>query len=127
MSTTSMSVRLQRVIPASPELVYRAWLDPATLRRWMAPTSFEENVEAQVDERVGGHYRIFHSQDGIERGGFESELVELVPGERIVLLWRFVGPERVVDPWHDSRLTVTFAPSDGGTELAKFLTAQKFV
>jgi uncharacterized protein YndB with AHSA1/START domain len=109
-------VRLQRTIPATPDQIYRAWLDPDTLRRWMAPAGFE-NAGAEVDERVGGRYRIYHAQDGADRGGFESELIELVPNERIVFLWRFVGPERVVDPALDSRLTISLRDVPDGTEL----------
>jgi uncharacterized protein YndB with AHSA1/START domain len=110
------TVRLTRTIPATPAEVYAAWLDPGTLRRWMAPNGFE-NAGAEVDARVGGSYRIWHTQDGVDRGGFESELLELVPDERIVFLWGFVGPERVADPALDSRLTITLHGVPGGTEL----------
>jgi uncharacterized protein YndB with AHSA1/START domain len=51
-------------------------------------------------------------------GGFDSELLELVPNQRIVFRWRFVGPERVADPAHDSRLTITLREApDGDTAL----------
>ena len=53
-----------------------------------------------------------------EVGGFECELLELVPGERIVLRWGFVGPERLAGPTYDSQLTVTLREApDGATEL----------
>jgi uncharacterized protein YndB with AHSA1/START domain len=111
-------VRIERTIPAPPGRVYRAWLDPDLARRWMAPASFE-TTRVEVDERVGGHLRVWQNgPDGAPAGGFESELVELVPGERIVFLWRFVGPERTADPAHDSRLTITLrAAPDGATAL----------
>ena len=57
------TVHLQRTIPAPPERVYRAWLDPAALIRWMAPGAFTV-THADVDPRVGGHYRIHHSDAG---------------------------------------------------------------
>src|SRR3712207_1546582 len=50
-------------------------------------------------------------------GGSESEIVELVPGERIVLHWQFVGPDRTTDPAMTTRLTVTFTPTPDGTHL----------
>lgn len=110
-------VRLSRTIPAPPERVYRAWLDPDLLSRWMAPGSMHVS-RVEVDERVGGHHRIWQAGDDGDAGGFESELLELVPNERIVFLWRFVGPERVFDTAHDSRLTIGFSPAaGGGTEL----------
>ena len=71
-------------------------------------------ARVEVDERVGGHYRIFHVGDEGDLGGFESELLELVPDERIVFLWRFVGPDRAFDPAHDSRLTITLREAPGG-------------
>ena len=112
------AVRLERTIPASPGQVYRAWLDPGLLARWMAPGSYAV-TGAEVDERVGGHYRIWHADpSGTEIGGFDCELTALVPGQRIVFRWGFVGPERRSGPVFDSLLTVTLreAPA-GGTVL----------
>jgi uncharacterized protein YndB with AHSA1/START domain len=116
--TTMTEVRLQRTIPAPPDRVYRAWLDPELLCRWLAPGEMTvKRVEGE--ERVGGTYSIYQATpDGEDVGGFVWELVELVPAERIVFLWRFVGPDRVFEPAHDSRLTVTLRDSPGGaTEL----------
>lgn len=104
-------VRLERTIPASPDSVYRAWLEPAQISRWMKPSSPVERVD--IDERVGGHYRVW-TGDG---GGFDCELVELVPGAKIVMRWGFVGPERRQGPTFDSLLTVTLRPVAGGTLL----------
>jgi uncharacterized protein YndB with AHSA1/START domain len=106
-------VRLERVIPASPDEVYRAWLDPDLLRRWLAPGGI--TVErAEVEARVGGRYRIWHAASGVDVGGFECEIVELVPSERIVFRWGFVGPERTAGPVYDSLLTITLRAVSGG-------------
>ena len=105
------AVRLERVIPAPPREVYRAWLDPALLRQWMAP-GFDVK-RAEVDARVGGHLRIWHADAGSDVGGFESEIVELVPHERIVFRWGFVGPERAAGPVYDSLLTITLRAAKG--------------
>lgn len=104
-------VRLERVIQAPRHEVYRAWLEPALLRQWMAP-GFDVS-RAEVDERVGGHFRIWHAQHGVEMGGFECEIVELVPDERIVFRWGFVGPERAAGTVYDSRLSITFQAAKG--------------
>lgn len=110
-------VRLQRRIRAPRSKVYRAWLDPGLIRRWMAPAGLEV-TRAEVVERVGGHYRIWHAGAEGEVGGFECELLELVPIERIVLRWGFVGPDRLAGPSYDSRLTVTLREApDGATDL----------
>ena len=73
---------------------------------------------AEIEEWPGGSYRIWQEDSGRDVGGFEAELLELVPDERLVFRWGFVGPERTEGPVFDSRLTVTFASDeDGGTLL----------
>jgi uncharacterized protein YndB with AHSA1/START domain len=116
--STMTEIRLQRTIPAAPDRVYRAWLDPDLLARWLAPGDMRV-TRVEADERVGGSYGVWQAdEDGDDVGGFEWELVELVPAERIVFLWRFLGPDRVADPAHDSRLTITLREAPGGaTEL----------
>lgn len=110
-------VRLERLIPAPPGQVYRAWLDPELLRRWLAPGSMTMS-RAEIEEWPGGSYRIWQEDSGRDAGGFEAELLELVPDERLVFRWGFVGPERTEGPVFDSRLAVTFAADgDGGTLL----------
>ena len=106
-------VRLNRTIAAPPERVYRAWLEPDLLRLWLAPSSLSVK-DVEVDERVGGHHRTWQVGPDGDVGGFDCTLLELVPNERIVFQWRFVGPERVADPSHDSRLTITLGEAPGG-------------
>ena len=91
------AVHVRRTIAAPPERVYRAWLDPELMAKWFAPAGFTVR-KAEVDERVGGRLSIWHADgEGNDVGGSESEIVELVPGERIVLDWQFVGPDRTTD------------------------------
>jgi uncharacterized protein YndB with AHSA1/START domain len=73
---------------------------------------------AEVDARVGGRYRIWQVNSGVDVGGFECEILELVPDRRIVWRWGFAGPDRTSGPVYDSLLTVTLrgAPA-GGTAL----------
>ena len=112
------STRVQRTLPFPRERVYRAWLDPVTMVRWLVDPDFT-NGRAEVDPRVGGHYRIWQvDPQGAMTGGSESRIVELVPNERIVLAWRFAGPNREQDLSPESRVTVTFVePRPGETEL----------
>jgi len=105
-------VQLERIIPAPPHEVYRAWLDPGTIQRWMAPGFQVGRVE--VDERVGGHYRVWHEQAGSQVGGFDAELLELVPDQLIVFRWGFVGPERRNGWAYDSLLTIVLREAPGG-------------
>ena len=112
------AARVQRTLPFPRERVYRAWLDPDTMVRWLVDPRFTDG-RAEVDERVGGHYRIFQvDPEGDMTGGSENRIVELVPNERIVITWRFAGPNRQEDLSPETRLTVTFAePRPGETEL----------
>jgi uncharacterized protein YndB with AHSA1/START domain len=110
-------VRLERTIPAPPHRVYRAWLEPALLARWMGPGSLEV-TRVEVDERIGGHYRIWQADSGAIVGGFGCEVLELVTDQRIVLRWGFVGPERTDGPIYDSLLTITLHEArEGATTL----------
>jgi uncharacterized protein YndB with AHSA1/START domain len=115
---THPPARIRRVLPFPRERVYRAWLDPATMVRWFVDPKFTDG-RAEVDERVGGHYRIFQvDPEGAMTGGSESTILELVPNERIVLAWRFAGPDRETDLSPVTRVTVTFVePRPGETEL----------
>lgn len=113
MTTPHIAVRLERTIPAPPSSVYRAWLDPELLPRWLAPGGLEV-TRVEIDERVGGHFRIWQADGDSDVGGFDCELLELVPDERLVFRWGFVGPERTGGPVFDSLLTITLRQAPGG-------------
>jgi uncharacterized protein YndB with AHSA1/START domain len=118
MTDVHAAVRLERIIPAPPHQVYRAWLEPELLRRWLAPGDLEVS-RVDVDERTGGHFRIWQTMSGSDVGGFDCELIELVPDQRLGFRWGFVGPERNDGPSFDSLLTITLREVPGGaTELA---------
>jgi len=115
LKATRAAVRLEHTYSAPRHSVYRAWLDPDLVRRWMAP-GFEVS-RVDIDERVGGHYRIWHAKAGAAVGGFECEILELVPDERIAFRWGFVGPDRTEGPVYDSTLTITLREAPGGGTL----------
>jgi uncharacterized protein YndB with AHSA1/START domain len=106
-------VRLERTVTASPARVYRAWLEPELIRLWLAPSGLEVS-RVEVDERVSGRYRIWQKGAGGDVGGFDCELLELVPDQRIVFRWSFVGPDRSSGPVDDSLLTITLEDAPGG-------------
>src|ERR1700694_4352805 len=103
--TEEQVVRLERTLPASPERVYRAWLEPELLRRWLAPGGLEVS-RAEVDERVGGRYRIWQAGPEGDVGGFDCEVLELDPGRKIVFRWGFVGLVRTAGPVFDSLMWI---------------------
>jgi uncharacterized protein YndB with AHSA1/START domain len=55
---TGEDLRLERVLRASPERVFDAWVDPAILRRWWAAQPDWRSPEAATDPSVGGRYRL---------------------------------------------------------------------
>jgi len=122
-TTKFPAVRLQRTIPAPTHAVYRAWLEPDLVRQWMAPGSLEVK-RVEIDERVGGRYSVWQTGSGGRAGGFECEILELVPDERIVFRWGFVGPRRAEGPVFDSRLTITLREVDRGFTLLTLVHEQ---
>jgi uncharacterized protein YndB with AHSA1/START domain len=86
------TIRLHRVLRATPERVYRAFLDPDAMVKWLPPNGFTGKVH-HSDARVGGSYRMsftnFTSGHGHSFGG---EYLELVPHERIRHTDRFGDP-----------------------------------
>jgi uncharacterized protein YndB with AHSA1/START domain len=111
-----MNVRRELTLDVTPHDVYCAWLTPDLLRRWLGPGDIT-CTEAEVDERVGGRYRIFQADGDRPVGGYEAEILELVPDRRIVWRWGMAGPEREAGPIFDSLLTVTIEPDGDGARM----------
>ncbi len=86
------TVRLHRVLRATPERLYRAFLDSDALAKWLPPHGFTCKVH-QVDAVVGGSYRM--SFTNFTTGGshsFGGQYLELVPQQRIRYTNRFDDP-----------------------------------
>lgn len=110
---TSNTVTLHRVFCAPPQRVYKAFIEPDAMAKWLPPHGFTGRVLA-MDARVGGSYRMqFTNLSTGHSHAFGGEYRELVPGQRIVHTDRFDDPnlpgEMVV--------TVTFKEVSIGTEL----------
>ena len=90
MSTNTISHH--RVLRAPPERVYRAFLDPTALAKWLPPHGFTGTVH-ELDAKVGGKYRMSFTNFGSGNAhSFGGEYLELVPGKRIVHTDRFDDP-----------------------------------
>jgi uncharacterized protein YndB with AHSA1/START domain len=86
------TVRLHRVLRAPPERVYRAFLDPDAMVKWLPPHGFTGRVH-EMDARPGGGYRMSFTNFGAgESHSFGGTFVELVPGERIRYTDQFDDP-----------------------------------
>lgn len=89
MSDGTHTVRLHRVFRAPPARVYRAFLDPAAMVKWLPPHGFTGTVH-EMDARVGGGYRMSFTNFGSGRShSFGGRYVELKPGELIRYTDRF--------------------------------------
>ena len=90
MSTNT--VRLHRVIAAKPEKVYRAFLEPDALARWLPPNGFTCKVH-HSDPKVGGSYKMsFTNFTTGKNMSFGGEYREMVPNERLRYTDRFDDP-----------------------------------
>ena len=86
------TVRLHRVLTAPPEKVYRAFLEPDALAKWLPPNGFVCTVH-QLDARVGGAHRAsFRNFTTGHSHAFGGEYLELEPGRRLRYTDRFDDP-----------------------------------
>lgn len=107
------TVRLHRVLRSSPEKVYRAFLEPDAIVRWLPPYGFTCTVH-QMDPQVGGTYRMSFKNFGTGNShSFGGEYRELVPSEKIRYTDRFDDPNLP----GEMETTVTLKPVSCGTDL----------
>jgi uncharacterized protein YndB with AHSA1/START domain len=72
------------VLKTTPDKLYRAFLDPEAMVKWLPPHGFTGKVH-QIDARVGGRYKMSFKNFSTGNGhSFGGEYLELVPNERIV-------------------------------------------
>ena len=108
------TVKLHRVLTAPASRVYKAFLDPDAMAKWLPPHGFTGKVHA-MDARIGGSYRMSftnfstgHSHD------FGGEYLELVENERIVHTDKFDDANLP----GEMRVTIALKPVLVGTELS---------
>ncbi|WP_066255107.1 SRPBCC family protein [Hydrogenophaga flava] len=78
------TVRFHRVLKAPPERIYRAFLDPDAMAKFLPPHGFTGRV-LEMDARVGGVYRMqFTNFSNGQTHAFGGKYLELVPNEKIV-------------------------------------------
>jgi uncharacterized protein YndB with AHSA1/START domain len=107
------TVRLHRVLRAPSERVYRAFLDPDAMAKWLPPNGFIGKVH-QLDVKVGGAHRMsFTNFTTGKSHSFGGQYLELVPNERIRYTDKFDDPSLA----GEIQCTVTFKKASCGTEL----------
>ena len=108
------TIRLHRVLRASPERVYRAFLDPDAKAKWLPPNGFTGKVH-HIDARVGGSYKMSFTNFATGKShAFGGEYVELTPHTRIRYTDRFDDPN-LPGAMH---VTVELKEVSCGTDLA---------
>ena len=86
------TIQLHRVLRATPDRVYRAFLDADAMAKWLPPNGFTGKVH-HMDPRVGGTYKMsFTNFSSGKSHSFGGEYLELVPAERIRYVDRFDDP-----------------------------------
>jgi uncharacterized protein YndB with AHSA1/START domain len=108
------TVRLHRVLRATPERIYRAFLDPDAMVKWLPPNGFTGKVH-HLDARVGGTYKMSFTNFTTGNGhSFGGEYLELVPHERIRHTDRFDDPNLP----GEMQVTISLRPVSVGTEVS---------
>jgi uncharacterized protein YndB with AHSA1/START domain len=83
LTMSTNTIRLHRVLRAAPERVYRAFLDPDAMAKWLPPNGFTGKVD-HIDAKVGGAYRMSFTNFATGHShSFGGKFLELVPNERI--------------------------------------------
>jgi len=86
------TVKLHRVFTAKPERVYKAFIDPDAMAKWLPPNGFTGKVH-EMDARVGGSYKMsFTNFSTGNSHSFGGEFVELVPNEKLRYTDKFDDP-----------------------------------
>jgi len=106
-------VRLHRVLRAPPERVYRAFLDPDAMVKWLPPHGYTGKVH-HMDARVGGSHRMsFTNFSTGNSHAFGGRYVDLTPHERIRYTDQFDDPAMP----GEMLVTISLAAVACGTEL----------
>jgi uncharacterized protein YndB with AHSA1/START domain len=112
MSTNT--IRLHRVLRATPERVYRAFLDADAMAKWLPPNGFTGKVH-HIDAKVGGTYKMSFTNFGTGSSeSFGGEYLELVPNQRIRHTDRFDDPNLP----GEMHTTISLRQVSCGTELS---------
>ena len=94
-TTTTHTIQLHRVLRATPERIYRAFLDADALAKWLPPHGFTGKIH-QMDATVGGTYKMsFTNFTSGKSHTFGGTYLELVPHTRLRYTDRFC---QLVDP-----------------------------
>ena len=107
------TIRLHRVLRATPERIYKAFLDADAMVKWLAPNGFTAKVH-HMDAKVGGTFKMsFTNFTTGKSHSFGGQDLELVPHERLRYTDKFDDPNLP----GEMRVTVTLKKVSCGTDV----------
>ena len=107
------TVRLHRVLTTRPEKIYRAFIEPDALAKWLPPNGFTGTVQ-HMDPKPGGSYRMsFRNFTTGRSHSFSGRYVELLANERLRYTDKFEDPNMP----GEIQVTVTLKVVPVGTEI----------
>lgn len=110
----SLSLIVRRVVRGSAVQVFRAWTDPAQLRQWWGPAGVR-CIDAQIDLRVGGHYRIGNQLPDGSEIWIEGVFERIEPPHLIAFSWSRVQTKANRVP--AEKVCIRFVERTDGTEV----------
>ncbi len=108
------TLQLKRTFQARRTQVFRAWTEPAALKRWWLPGPGYSVLDAQVDLRAGGLYRVAMRRPSGEVFHLSGTYREVRAPERLVYTWRWERPEMDIG---ETLVTVEFRDLGTSTEV----------
>jgi uncharacterized protein YndB with AHSA1/START domain len=115
------TLRLERLIPSPPDVLFAFWTEPARLLTWWGPEGYEASVHS-LDTKPGGRWRITlrRSDTGVRAVSGVYRIVE--PPRRLAFTWAWEDESGTRG--QETEVTVTFEATPGGTRLV--LVQQRF-
>ncbi len=120
--TPETSLRIEQYVPAPPDQVFAAWVDPGQMGDWYAPTDDFGPTIGQVDPQVGGNYRITMFPPGAtEPHVVSGQYCKFDEPRTLSFTW---AHEPLKPGWNETQATLDFQPRGDGTNLV--LTHERF-
>ena len=108
------TLNFHRVLKAPPARVYKAFIDPAGVAKWLPPAGYTCTVH-QLEPKVGGTHRMSFTEFNSGHGhSFGGTYLELVPGEKLVYTDKFDDPNML----GEMKVTVVLKKVSCGTDMS---------
>ncbi|MCC6321169.1 MAG: SRPBCC family protein [Phycisphaerales bacterium] len=108
------TVTLHRILRAPADRIFRAFIEPAAMVKWLPPHGFTAQVH-DMNPTVGGGYKMsFTNFRTGQSHAFGGKYVELVPNQRLRYTDRFDDPNLP----GEMSVTINLRPVACGTELS---------